>query len=391
MKTDYATTRLAAQVSFRRTKVSFALIGLLLISTVKLAAQCMTGPGVPNITGNVSFGPPINWANPNRVEVSDDLYARVKMDAGESSKYLEVKDFGFLLPPAASILGISAIVECQQDMGASYKAASVRLLKGGVITGNDYAGSMVMLEGIDQSNILGGPGDLWGETWTPADIMDPEFGMVVSVTRTGGAPSLDAYIDYIQIVIYYDDGTGCLLPVTFSAAEAKSVSSSAVQVNWTTASEVNNDYFSVQRSSDGTTFENIGEVAGSGTSTTLVNYSFTDNNASGGGLYYRIVQTDLSGNRAFSQVMRVAPGENAGAFTSGPNPASEFINLYFAQATDGARIEVLSVDGRLVHAASPGDGSFSMTLDVSNLPDGMYILRMTDRSGKVTTSRNIVN
>jgi hypothetical protein len=380
-----------ARAFFMNMLIPAFLMGLLFVMARQASGQCMTSPGTPNITGNVPFGPPINWANPNRVEISDDLYAHVKMDAGETSKYLEVKDFGFVIPAGSAILGISAVVECQQEVGAFYKAASVRLMKGGVITGNDKAGSMIIPEGIDQSNILGGPVDLWGDTWTDTDIMDPDFGMVVSVTRTAGPPNLDAYIDYIQIVIYYDDGSGCILPVTFSSLDARSVSSSSVQIAWTTASEVNNDFFSVQRSSDGQNFETIGTVAASGTSTTPVHYSFTDNNASGGGLYYRISETDLSGNRAYSQVIAVAPDQGAGTFTSGPNPASESLNVYFSQAAESITVELFSMDGRQVQVTHPADGSSTLSLDVSALPEGMYILRVTDKLGNITTSRNIVN
>jgi hypothetical protein len=376
---------------------SFAAAAVLTFMAPQLSAQCFTGPGVPNITGNVPYGPPINWANPNRIEVSDDLYARVKMDAGETSKLLEVRDFGFILPPAATILGITVLVEGHQEAAASYKANSLHLMKAGVSVGDDKAGLLSFNETTDQTTLLGSPSDTWGETWTAADIMDPFFGLLIDVNRSGGTGTMEAYIDYLHIIIYYDDGSGCILPVTMQSFTAREVSTGVVDLEWVTATETQNDYFAVERSEDGIVFTSVGTVRGSGTTTDTHTYEFTDGIApakttsSGGELYYRIRQTDLSGNVAYSHVVRVSSQNEGPAFTAAPNPATDLVTVFFAEATESVTVELIALDGRLVASSSPAQGETQLNLDVSGLESGMYVIRMRDPKGGMSTSKILVN
>src|ERR1700751_1021249 len=66
-------------------------------------------------------------------------------------------------------------------------------------------------------------------------------------------------------------------------------------LNWSTASETNNDYFLVERSDDGNTFYEIGRAAGHGTSSQTNNYTFTDPQPLSGTVYYRLEQIDYNG------------------------------------------------------------------------------------------------
>ncbi|HEX2898247.1 MAG TPA: hypothetical protein VHS96_00865, partial [Bacteroidia bacterium] len=84
---------------------SLTLIFLAFISFSQLSAQCST-VGTGTVTGNVNFGSSNNWANPNRSTLSDDLRANTQLAVGEISKYLSVTDYGYVIPPGATIDGI---------------------------------------------------------------------------------------------------------------------------------------------------------------------------------------------------------------------------------------------------------------------------------------------
>jgi len=81
-----------------------------------------------------------------------------------------------------------------------------------------------------------------------------------------------------------------------------------VEITWTTASETNNDFFTVQRSIDGINFEDVTIVDGAGNSSSIINYSAVDYNPYGGTSYYRLKQTDFDGTSQYSDVVAVSCG-----------------------------------------------------------------------------------
>lgn len=87
-----------------------------------------------------------------------------------------------------------------------------------------------------------------------------------------------------------------------------------VEVTWTTASETNNDFFTVQRSIDGVSFEDVTIVDGAGNSSSIINYSAVDYNPYGGTSYYRLKQTDFDGTSKYSDVAAVSCGNNVTDF-----------------------------------------------------------------------------
>lgn len=115
------------------------------------------------------------------------------------------------------------------------------------------------------------------------------------------------------------------LPVQLLAFSATAVPSRSVRLDWATASEVNNDYFEVQRSPDGRSFEVAGRVRGHGSSLQTHAYSFVD--AAPGAAathYYRLRQVDHDGTSSFSPVQVVALGLGTSAFqlAAAPNPTT---------------------------------------------------------------------
>ncbi len=353
-----------------------AMTLMLLVVVTDLHAQCSV-VGTGNVTGNVNFGSSNNWANPNRSTLSDDLYARVQLSAGETSKYLEVSDYGWVIPPGATITGIEANIEGhQEDFIADFADASIVLMKAGAIVGDDRAGTGYY-DDKDYTNTYGNSTDLWGTTWTPADVMDPGFGILYSVTRLSGPSTFYMFVDNVELTVYYTGG-GCILPVTYSAYSVALQSDQTAKIDWTTTAETNADLYRVERSLDGTNFETIGERRAQGVAAEGSTYTFTDPKPLTGTAYYRIRQLDNNGQSSFTDVKSItghaAETLQVSAF---PNPATD--QLHLNGNLTGGQAELLDLSGRQVYVTTlVADAN---VLDVSAVETGLYILRVSTNDG----------
>jgi hypothetical protein len=103
-------------------------------------------------------------------------------------------------------------------------------------------------------------------------------------------------------------GTGILLPIKMGSFTGFH-NGREVELDWTTITEKNNDYFIVQRTVDGIIYENIGTVKGAGTTNERQNYSLVDYRPYDGTSYYRIKQTDYDGAFEYSDIISVKHGE----------------------------------------------------------------------------------
>ena len=94
------------------------------------------------------------------------------------------------------------------------------------------------------------------------------------------------------------------LPIELTRLNAR-VENNVVRLEWETASETNNDFFTVEKSSDAINFEKLTIVQGAGNSTKQIRYSIIDDSPINGISYYRLKQTDFDGLLEFSGVISV--------------------------------------------------------------------------------------
>lgn len=121
-------------------------------------------------------------------------------------------------------------------------------------------------------------------------------------------------------------------------------------LKWTTASETGNDYFTIERSTDGVTFVELGRVDGAGNSTQLLNYYFNDLNPYEGTNYYRLKQTDFNGHFTHSQMIALDFRRgNMSVNNIRPNPTNGEVNFDFASPEETEiHIIITDVTGRVV-------------------------------------------
>ena len=167
------------------------------------------------------------------------------------------------------------------------------------------------------------------------------------------------------------------VPVELTSFLAE-VSGSNVLLQWTTATELNNLGFEVQRKSDKTDFEAVGFVSGSGTTTESRNYFFTDSKLANAQYIYRLKQMDYDGAFSYSEEIIVevdAPAEYS-LEQNYPNPFNPSTNINFSLAEDGVvKIAVYDMLGQKVSVILDEfreAGSHTMTFNASDLPSGTY-------------------
>ncbi len=147
-----------------------------------------------------------------------------------------------------------------------------------------------------------------------------------------------------------------------------------VRCSWASATEQDNDFFTVERSADGEFFEDIGEVDGAGTSQSTQHYAFMDPAPLPGLSYYRLRQTDFDGSDVLSAVVPVWMQGGAAdvPLMLWPNPAHEVLNI--VGTTAGERLTLWDGSGRRVLDAGLSNEGTTV-LDVSGLPEGVYLVR----------------
>ncbi|MDU0371445.1 choice-of-anchor D domain-containing protein [Hymenobacter endophyticus] len=164
------------------------------------------------------------------------------------------------------------------------------------------------------------------------------------------------------------------LPVTLVSFEAEAAQTN-VRLSWSTASELNNVGFEVQRSTDGKEFQVVAHVKGRGTTTQSQHYTFLDSNASGEQLYYRLRQLDADGKSAYSAVRVI---NRRVAISLYPNPVHTELMLQAPAATRGT-YQVVNTLGRvMLHGVVQG----ATPIQVSNLPAGIYQIVITTAAGR---------
>lgn len=148
-----------------------------------------------------------------------------------------------------------------------------------------------------------------------------------------------------------------------------------VMLEWKTASELNNEFFAVQRSFDGVFFEQIGTVAGKGNSTTGHSYTFLDEHPWPGVTFYRLKQVDTDGAFDYSNIVELRNDNPQVLLTAFPNPARDRFEFRLLGATGTTPLDIALLDatGRIVcnRRATSTRGE----LDVSALSPGIYLLK----------------
>lgn len=187
----------------------------LLASVVERLGRCACDPCATTATtaryptaatSTAGTGAFSEWNNTMGVfAAGEDEIAGCGLWPGELSGDLKATGFGFAIPTGATILGISVSVGRGDNMDPPRATDhTVRLLKTGTAVGTNKASGSTWPTALTEA-AYGGAADLWGTTWTPAEINASDFGVVFAAQHAGASGESSPLLDWIRVTVTYEE------------------------------------------------------------------------------------------------------------------------------------------------------------------------------------------
>lgn len=253
-----------------------------------------------------------------------------------------------------------------------------------------------------------------GTTTITADILNTATGVDVSFynngslhsssnnnTGPGGDPSITVSdITFDQQVFTATASNSCgnasitgsclVLPVELLFFKGAPLDKS-IMLEWATATELNNDFFTVERSFDGRNFTPVGIIEGAGNSQVELYYDFVDKDvtavATESSIYYRLKQTDFDGNFTYSEiiVLQIDPQNFFDILQQNFEDENLKLAIYNPQASP-LEVQLFDLNGRLIRQLSlpPSQGRTELSLYANNLKAGFYVVSVSNGQQRVS-------
>ncbi|NDK56299.1 T9SS type A sorting domain-containing protein [Pontibacter fetidus] len=266
-------------------------------------------------------------------------------------------------------------------------------------TDTEVIATVTDVEGIKSAQLMAGKGALPpgvdlnttnGNLWITdkSKLLNNNYNFVIRITDNANKTT--------DIPLALRFFTNSLRPVDITPLPVELVYFTAtsnkkgVLLQWSTASERDNDRFEIERSQDNKKFEKIGEVAGAGTSSRSIKYSFNDTRPLPEMSYYRLKQVDYDGTHAYSKVISIrnnALSEKA-ILQAYPNPFSDKLTITITSpVSEQAVLTLYNLQGRKLQSMAivPEKGINNYELSTQQLSSGVYILKVAGNTTDVTT------
>ncbi len=220
----------------------------------------------------------------------------------------------------------------------------------------------------------GSPTNLWSTSWTPAQINSSGFGAAIGASVSNGT----AQVDHMRITVYVTS----TLPITLLSFEAFCEQNNT-HFRWATATEINNEYFEIEQSTDGVSFNSIARIKGALNSNSLLSYEYRLPNESPNQNYlYRLKQVDVNKSYSYSKIINVFCKERNSDLSIYPNPSADGI---YTISTDKFSFtnEIYIYDTTLKLIKKQILSEVNSSIDLSGLADGSYYV-INSNDGKRT-------
>jgi hypothetical protein len=211
---------------------------------------------------------------------------------------------------------------------------------------------------------------------------------------TGHIANFNAFTSYSPVTFGTKVNSNPL-PVELLTFDAK-CNNDIVVVSWTTATETNNAYFTLERSSDAIEWAFVANIAGAGNSNSILSYQYSDDNPLSGSSYYRLKQTDFNGNeKDYLPVAVSCSGQTMDEYVLlYPNPAYNEANVLINSAVSGnTMIVVMDIIGQKVleQQVNLNVGINIFTLNVIQLSDANYFISITTPDKVFPVQKMVIN
>jgi hypothetical protein len=177
------------------------------------------------------------------------------------------------------------------------------------------------------------------------------------------------------------------LPVELISFKGELKENNEVLLSWETASELNNDYFDIERKNENNTWETIGKVNGAGNSNTFNTYTFTDDEPMEGENFYRLKQVDynLESEYTFIIMLNTSTKSNPkdAVFTVFPNPAKYELNIKSNQRDNfkNTEVQIYNLIGECLYKEQMKESQ--ITLNLSDYKNGIYLIKVGSQTFKI--------
>ncbi|MEL6558259.1 MAG: T9SS type A sorting domain-containing protein [Bacteroidota bacterium] len=227
--------------------------------------------------------------------------------------------------------------------------------------------------------------DNWSINFSWASIYDNGNGLsTMFIWRDGGSgfaqllgpisASGDPRVTQDFVINSFSDYTvtdeSVTLPVTLADFGVSPAAGNQVNLTWVTLTELNSDFFQIERSAGGVTFSEVGRVAAAGNSTDRIEYQFLDSEVSGEEAFYRLKIVDLDGTFEYSEIRYIQlSGDRPVIY---PNPADDYLMIPLGSKLENGIIALYDQAGRKVlHHNITSD-----RLELSGQRPGVYVYRL---------------
>ena len=180
----------------------------------------------------------------------------------------------------------------------------------------------------------------------------------------------------------FSENAGLIVPVELLSYTAEKRENKGL-LSWQTSIEVDNDYFAIERSADGITFQEIGRVNGKGSSASIVDYDFIDRQPLNGINYYRLAQYDFNGDLSYLGI-RSLDFSSHSSISIYPNPLHDETLFVEFESQEAGTVQFIvnSLDGRrVVNSFQTAErGSNLAELNLSDLVPGVYFIMIQSKN-----------
>ncbi|MBL7936243.1 MAG: T9SS type A sorting domain-containing protein [Bacteroidia bacterium] len=178
-----------------------------------------------------------------------------------------------------------------------------------------------------------------------------------------------------------------ILPIELLYFKTECQSNNVINFQWATATEINNSFFTIEKSTNGVTWQELHRTKGAGNSSSTINYNYTsfyetDYN------YFRLKQTDLNGAFKYSQIVsELCSNNNQPLFSFYPNPSTGQVNILLSNIQNqNVSIEITNALGQLVakRNLTANENQLTETINIETKTKGIYFITVTTNSKQFT-------
>ncbi len=357
------------------------VLSVLLVVNMSSAQTCTgTGPYGSTTGANNSFVGSFGWGGLTNTATADgnDATASTLLGvlASANTYYLQITGFNFNVPTSNTICGVTASIVHQDatvlSLGGTISDNSLVLVKGSALvtgTGSNHAQSGAWPRGGGTAN-YGTSTDGWGSTWTPFDINNSGFGIALSASVNSGLAGLViiAAVDQITVTVYSSPPSTLAIDLVNFTVQG---GTGGNVLNWTASTTGSVGSFIVQRSADGTNWQDMTTIpAPLGQDA----YSYTDVTPLSGENFYRLQLLNTDGSTQGYSVVATVAGRTMANVRTYPNPFTDMINI--TSPVNFSKVILRDALGRTLQVKEYGSGVNNAQINAAGFPAGLYFLQV---------------